>query len=274
MIRGKARALGLVWLLGLLLALLGTASAEDTSRARTDLNDPDFRVRVAAALALGKSRDGSARAPLEGALGDTNLAVRSAAAAALGQLNDTAAVPALQRAVAKETSESVKAQMTQSLDMLNKLLTLQGVQVVIQVGNMKNSSGVRGEQLSDVMRNATASRARSMPNAVVAGPQDSALLQRAHDKQIPVMALDGTILRLSQTQASNTMTVQAQIEFSMRKVPDQTLKGTLTGAATTVGTSQGPTSAIGILRLQDQAVDGAVESALRGADRGIVVAAR
>lgn len=258
----------------LLLALLGTAAAEDTSRARGDLNDPDFRVRVAAALALGKSHDGSARAPLEAALADTNVAVRSAAAAALGQLADPASVPALQRAVAKETSESVKAQMTQSLDLLNKILTLNGVQVVIQLGTMKNTSGIRGEQLTDVMRNATTARARNLPNAVVAAPGDTALLQRAQAKSIPVMALDGTILQLSQTQSSASVTVQARVEFSMRKVPDQTLKGTLTGAATSVGTSAGPTSAVGILRLQDQAVDGAVESALRGADQGIVVAAR
>ncbi|CAN5182078.1 hypothetical protein BH09MYX1_BH09MYX1_37260 [soil metagenome] len=269
--RGRARA---IFVFGLLFVVALTAAAEDNSHARNDLNDPDFRVRVAGALALGKSHDGGARAPLEVALGDSNVAVRSAAAAALGQIGDTASVPALQRAIAKETSESVKAQMTQSLDSMNKMLTLQGVQVVIQLGTMRNTSGVRGEQLADVLRNATTNRARSMPNAVVAGPQDAALLQRARDKQIPVMALDGTILRLSQTQSPTSMTVQAQVEFNMRKVPDQTLKGTLTGAATSVGTSQGPTSPLGVLRLQDQAVDGAVESALRGADQGIVVAAR
>ncbi len=269
--RGRARALLVV---ALLFALLGTASAEDTSRARTDLNDADFRVRVAAALALGKSHDGSARVPLENALGDTNVAVRSAAAAALGQLGDPASVPALQRAVGRETSESAKSQMTQSLDQLNKMLTLSGVQVVIQLGNMRNSSGVRGEQLTEVLRNATAARARSLPNAVVAGPADTALLQRAAAKQIPVMALDGTVLAVSQSQSASSVTIQARVELNMRKVPDQTLKGTLTGAATTVGTSQGPTSAVGILRLQDQAVDGAVESALRGAESGIVVAAR
>lgn len=264
-----------IFVLGLLFALLGTASAEDTSRARADMGNADFRVRVAAALALGKSHDGSARAPLESALGDVNVAVRSAAAAALAQLGDPAAVPALQRALARETTESVKSQLTQSIQQLNKILTLQGVQVVIQLGNMKNASGVRGNDLAEVMRSATSARARSMPNAVVAAPTDTELLQRAAGKQIPVMVLDGTILRLAQSQAPGSVQVQAQVEFNMRKVPDQTLKGTLSGAATTTGRSEGgPTSTLGILRLQDQAIDGAVESALRGADRGIVVAAR
>ena len=49
---------------------------------------------------------------------------------------------------------------------------------------------------------------------------------------------------------------------------EKILKGTLSGAATTFGSS--PTlSDVGRRRLQDDAVDGAVESALRGADQGL-----
>jgi hypothetical protein len=52
---------------------------------------------------------------------------------------------------------------------------------------------------------------------------------------------------------------------------EKILKGTLSGAATTFGSS--PTlSDLGRRRLQDDAVDGAVESALRGADQGLIVA--
>ena len=268
-------AIRFVLTIGLLVSLLRPAVAEDTSAARRELANPDFRVRMSAALALGKTHEASARAPLEQLLADPNPAVRSAAAAALGVLGDPDAVAALDRAQAKETSASTKAQMGSNSEALKRILTLQGVQVIVQIGNMKDGSGLgglRGAQLADVMRGSIAGRARNMSNALVARPQDGALLQRAADKHVPVMVLDGLVTRLVQGQASGNVTVQATVEFSMRRVSDQALKGTLTGSATSVGSpSVNPTS---LAQLQDQAVDGAVESALRGADRGLVVAAR
>lgn len=258
--------------IGLLVALLRPAVAEDTSAARRELASPDFRVRVSAVLALGKTHDASLRVPIEQLLADPNPAVRSAAAAALGVLGDPAAVAALDGAQARESSASVKSQMVSNSDALKRILTLQGVQVIVQIGNMKNGSGVRGDQLADVLRGSAGVRARTMTNVLVAGPQDAALLRRAADKHVPVMLLDGLITRVVEGQASGNVTVQAQVEFSMRKIPDQTLKGTLTGAATSVGSPSA--NPVRLSQLQDQAVDGAVESALRGADRGLVVAAR
>jgi len=55
----------------------------------------DFRVRVQAALELGKTADPEALAPLVQALNDPNASVRTAAAAALEELGDPACVPAL-----------------------------------------------------------------------------------------------------------------------------------------------------------------------------------
>ena len=69
---------------------------------------------------------------------------------------------------------------------------------------------------------------------------------------------------------AGSVQVQARVEFAVRR--EQTLRGTLSGAATTFGSS--PTlSDQGRRSLQDDAVDGAVQSALRGADQGLMVAA-
>ena len=270
--RGTRGAARFVLTIALLVSFLHPAVAEDAAAARRELSNPDFRVRATAALALGKTHDATARVPLEQLLADPNPAVRSAAAAALGVLGDAAASAALDRAAAKEASPSVKSQMTSNSEALKRILTLQGVQVIVQIGNMKNGSGVRGDQLADVLRGSAGGRARTMTNVLVAGPQDAALLQRAADKHVPVMVLDGLITHVVEGQSSGNVTVQAQVEFSMRKIPDQTLKGTLTGAATSVGSPSA--NPLRLSQLQDQAVDGAVESALRGADRGLVVAAR
>ena len=55
----------------------------------------DFRVRVQAALQLGKSIDPAAFAPLVAALDDDNASVRAAAVAALEQFGDARAIAPL-----------------------------------------------------------------------------------------------------------------------------------------------------------------------------------
>src|SRR5262245_9342974 len=55
----------------------------------------DFRMRVTAALELGKLGDPNAIDPLSDALSDPNASVRAAAAAALEQIGDASAIPAL-----------------------------------------------------------------------------------------------------------------------------------------------------------------------------------
>jgi HEAT repeat protein len=86
-----------------LLALLLSASA--TALSAPPLSDllqklargPDFRVRVSAALQLGKTKSSVARSALETALDDENAAVRAAAAAALKVIGDPTAINALAR---------------------------------------------------------------------------------------------------------------------------------------------------------------------------------
>src|SRR5262245_49360038 len=55
-------------------------------------NGEDFRVRVTAALELGKLSDPNAVDPLVDALNDPNASVRAAAAAALEQIGDASAL--------------------------------------------------------------------------------------------------------------------------------------------------------------------------------------
>src|SRR5262245_26455053 len=92
------------------LAVAPASMADDRVEAayRDLANGGDFRVRVAAALTLGKSGDPGARAALEKALEDPHPAVRASAAAALGAVGDGAAIAALRAASSKEGTASVK----------------------------------------------------------------------------------------------------------------------------------------------------------------------
>lgn len=260
------------------------ALAQDPAGALRDLTQSsDFRVRVSAALYLGRTRPAGAREALEHSLGDPHPAVRVAAANALAQLGDSAAIGALARRESVEPSASVKAQLQSSIEQLRRGhdaapaggdapsgRTLPAdVKYVVRLGQMRNPSGVRGDDLKRVLQNAARSRARSIRSGAVV-EADAGLLAQAAQRHLPVLTLDGSVMQVTEARVEGSVQVQARVEFAVRR--EQTLKGTLSGAATTFGSGQ-TISDQGRRQLEDDAVDGAVQSALRGADQGLTIAA-
>jgi hypothetical protein len=276
------------WLCALALSSVATtfaahAPAQDTSSALRELADSnDFRVRVSAALMLGRTRPPGAREALERALSDGHPAVRIAATTALGAVGDLASLPALERRLAVEPSPGVLAQLRATVDVLRRGTAPDpdedasprqlpsSVRYVVRLGGMRNAAGIRGEELRRVLHDATRLRARGLRDAAVA-EGDSPLLAQAATRHLPVVTLDGNVTQLVESRVAGSLQVQAHVEFTVRR--DQTLRGTLSGGATTFGT--GPTiSDEGRRHLEDEAIDGAVQSALRGADQGLMIAAR
>jgi hypothetical protein len=267
------------WLGMLVVALLvcarpRAAPAQDINAARHDVTDADdFRLRVSAALTLGRTHAEGARPLLEQALSDAHPAVRTAAAAALAVYGDPQAIPALERA-ANDASPSVRAQVKTSIASLQKTAAgpWQNAHFVVQLGDMKNRTGVRGDQPSSVLRTAARAHAAALPGAVMADTPE--MLVEAANRHVPVLALDGAVERLSQGQKDSDLLVVAQVEFSLRRVPEQSLKGTLTGSATSIGSMSALSNPAFVAQLQNQAIDGAVESAMRGAAPGFEKAAK
>jgi len=267
------------------VAPVGSAFATDPATAAQDLqSSSDFRVRVNAALFLGRAKTAAARESLEHALAsDAHPAVRTAAAEALAALGDSASVPALEQRLAVESSSSVKAQLRASIAQLRTGATSpQGgddgapghlrpdVRCIVSLGSMRNASGVRGDELRRVLASAARSHARVLHGVVVTGG-DPAIARQAAARHVPVVTLDGNLTQFTEARVEGSLQVHARVEFTMRR--DQSLRGTLSGGATTFGS--GPTiSDEAIRRLEEDAIDGAVQSALRGAEDGLVVAAR
>jgi hypothetical protein len=261
-------------------ATADVSPAQDSANVRTELlNASDFRVRASAALFLGKAKPADARFVLERALDDGHPAVRAAVAAALAAVGDAGVVPSLQKHLAAESSAAVKAQLRSTIAALTPknvpaAPTIDNARYIVQLGDMRNATNVRGEALGSVMRSATKARASSFKGAVVVEGADDGLYRQANAKHIPVLLLDGTVTRLAQGASNGNVVFQAQVEFSVRKIPQHTLKGTFSGAATTVDSAQALSNLGRIQELQDRAIDGAVESAMRGADRGLARAAK
>lgn len=237
----------------------------DGQSAGADLaHASDFRVRVSAALVLGKTRPEGARLMLEHALADTHPAVRTAAAAALAALGEAAAIAALDHAMRSEPSGSARAQMQTSIEALRggaRAIPKSGARYVVQLGSMKSAPNVGGD-LSGVLRAAARSQAASLPGAMVVDAAEAPPARAG----MPVLLFDGQVTRLVHTSASGTTRIEAQVEFAVRRIPQQTLTATLSGTATTIESTRS-LSPSRVAELQNQAIGGAVESALRGADR-------
>jgi hypothetical protein len=259
------------------------APASDPVNAAHDIQtSDDFRVRVSAALTLGRTGVPGSRVLLEQALSDAHPAVRIAAAAGLAALGDAAAIPALQQHLGSERSAGVKSQISQAIATLNTASRIapdsearwESTRYVVAIGNMHNRSQIAGTHASDVLRSATQTHAKSIPGAIVSDGNDTMLFQQAAARHVPVFLLDGALQHLNVGRKDSELSYHAQVDYSMRRVPQQQLRGMLTGSATSFGSVNALHDPGTVTALEDQAIEGAVESALRGAARGLGEASR
>ena len=264
----------------MLVALVLTTTWRGAAQDRELTEASDFRVRVQAALRLGRAGP-SARPDLERGLRDPHPAVRVACAVALGKIGDRAAVPALERAMKGESFASVKGAMKESVDKLKAgggasgegSVSVERAKYVLQLGAMRNTSGVRPGDLDAVMREAARAKASSIKGAVILDGADPAVLRRASERHIPVLLVDGSLTKLTQTRARDGgVIVSARVDLSIRRVPQQTLKGTVSGNAS--ASDDARTAVKGLADLQNRAVGGAVESAMSSVGAEIAVLAK
>ncbi len=111
----SALARGLLGI-ALLVVLARPARADKVDELVTALrSDESYKVRVQAALVLGKLKDKRALKPLVQALKDENPTVRAVAAQSLGVLGDAAAGPALKAASDSDESDFVKREAEAAL---------------------------------------------------------------------------------------------------------------------------------------------------------------
>ncbi|MBX3227752.1 MAG: HEAT repeat domain-containing protein [Labilithrix sp.] len=253
----------------IIAALTTTVHSVALDRELTE--SADFRVRVQAALRLAKA-GASSRPDLEAGLKDSHPAVRIACAGGLKDIGDAAAIPALTRALSGESYAGAKTTMQDAIDKLKAggavkqpggNTSLAGAHYVVQLGAMKNVSGSRGDDLDAIMRSAARAKAGSIKHAVVIDGSDPGVLKRATAANIPVLQIDGNLTKLTSSKGTDGATVvSAKVDMSVRKLPAQTLKGTVSGNASgSAGSSRG-TSDQGIRELQNRVVGGAVESAV------------
>jgi hypothetical protein len=267
-----------LWGIGRIVASLATAlavtvssvpvsTADDLTSLTHDVaSGADFRLRVGAALSLGKTHSRAALTPLIAALDDPHPAVRVAAAAALGALGMKEAIEPLRSHLAGESSPGVRSQIKSAIDKLtgNREGDEKAARVLVKLGQLKNLTGVRGTQLVEVFRGATRTHAGALPGVEVLSDATEGK-HEAEARKLPLLVLDGVVSQLAKGSSGEQLTVSAQVEFVFRKMPEHALTGSVTGAAKALDNAKILSDQTLLAQLENQALQGAVESAMRGA---------
>jgi hypothetical protein len=265
--------------LGVALVVLAmTTTTSDSIADDHELTEAtDFRVRVQAALRLGRQGGTSAKKDLEVGLRDSHPAVRVACAVALGNMGDSGSVGPLEAATRSESIASVKTAMQESIAKLRGKasasaapVAIENAKYVVQLGSIRNGVAKDRTDLDGMMKQIAKAKAASIKNVMIVETSDTSMVQRATERKIPVLLVDGTLTRLTQsTSRDGGVIVTAQVDLSIRRVPQQTLKGTVSGNA-----SASADARAALQDLQNRAVNGAVESAMSSVGSEIAALAK
>ncbi|HEY4106192.1 MAG TPA: HEAT repeat domain-containing protein [Polyangiaceae bacterium] len=227
-----------------------------------------FRVRVAAALQLGKSLDPQASKPLEAALDDANASVRAAAAAALKNLGDVSALGSLR--AHDDKSAAVKAQIASAIKSLEEDATSgPKTKVLVKIGIMKNGSGVKSPKIESELVDASRRKLNSLPGVRV-------LAEDAPQKQpdLPMVMVTGKISELKASREGSSIVYSASVEYVLHTMPEQSIAAKVSGRASATASEQEANDKAKSAELRRSVLEAAIASALRRAPPALMAAAR
>jgi hypothetical protein len=236
----------------------------------------DFRVRVSAALQLGKSLTGDAAQPLEAALGDSNASVRAAAAAALKNLGDQAALPAL-KAHRSDRSEAVRAQVAAAIKSLEEeRLTGPKPKVLIKIGMMKNGSGVKSKKIESELADSSRRKLGELPGVRVLAADGSGLATTGQGKPsaVPMVMVTGNVSELKALREGRSIIYSASVEYVLHSMPEQAIAAKVSGRASATATERDAEDASVLAEIRRSVLEAAIASAVRRAPPALQAAAR
>lgn len=254
----------------LALTLSGSAFADKAiDRLAERLHQgTDFRVRVQAALELGKTKQSEARPHLEEALDDENAAVRAASAAALKVLGDPDAIPALNKH-RKDKSAAVRSAIKASIDALRDAERKQKADrptMLVTLGKISNGSGVRSASVVKQLSAASREQFGKLPGVVLDGESTKA-------KKLPEVLVSGRLATLSRATEGSQVVMTAKVEFIVHAMPGRTIRGKISGSATARAAASEVKGKRALAQFRREVLAAAVESAMRRAPEALAAAA-
>jgi hypothetical protein len=229
----------------------------------------DFRVRVQAALQLGKSMSPQALAPLVTALDDDNASVRAAAVAALESLGDMRAIAPLKEH-RLDRSEAVRKQIKSSLAELEaQALDAPKPKVLVKLGIMKNGSGVKSKRIESDLAQASRRKLGELPGVRVLVEGDDGT-----GKTTPVVMVTGSVEQLKASREGSSIVYTAKVEYVLHTMPEQSIAAKVSGSASAQASEQEANDQTRSAQLRKEVLEAAIASALRRAPPALIAAAR
>jgi HEAT repeats len=224
--------------LGILVLVTGVAFADKVDDLMKRLRDPDNKVRLSAALNLGKLGDKRAIVPLTAALKDSDKTVRGVAAAALGKLIDGSvdgrvrklAIDALEQTARNDADAFVRGQAQKAFDAVKGLrqggaapgvADLGGKKVYVEVGPFSDASGGAGggSMVSIMRRVAEKQLAREFAIKWPGGKSPSrGELSRAG---VSGFYVDGTVNKIEVKKSGPNATVKCYVSMLVATWPEK-----------------------------------------------------
>ncbi|MDB4971031.1 MAG: lyase domain protein repeat-containing protein [Myxococcales bacterium] len=217
----------------LLLFVAVNASADkidDLTRAL--MQDASYKVRVQAALVLGKLGDRRAVPALMQALHDENETVRGVAATSLGRIGDKSAANALMVASTSDSSEFVRSQAKKALEVIAgggggvlAAAPKAGAKFYVHIG-FNSAGGKGGAEYSRLVREALFKELQKLPAVTLSvagasGAPSKAILSSHH---LQGYIVDGTIQRLSASPAGGQQQIDCDLKAFVATFPENSIK--------------------------------------------------
>lgn len=237
------------------------------------IHDGDARVRMKAALDLGKTRNRRVRVPLEKALRDPSPQVRAAAAAALRVLGDPRAIPALER-LSEDPEVAVRSQVQAALGALRERAAhaSQPAKYWVKMGAITTSlEGV--EHLLASLKAESRKQLEAISGIHVIEEVDVPPTAEG-EASAPVVLVTGHLRSTEETRDASGVRYAVKVEFVVHSYPSRAIVGLVSGSASSRAGHEELKTPKQITRFRRDVLAAAVESALRRAPDALAIAAR
>jgi hypothetical protein len=234
----------------LLLAAASASADKIDALTRALMQDPSYKVRVQAALVLGKLNDRRAVPALMQALHDENETVRGVAATSLGRIGDKSSANALQVAATSDSSEFVRSQARKALELvasgggggLVAAPPKAGARFYVAIGFSGGGKAASAEY-TRVVRDALAKELQKVSSVTLSvsggGEPSRSVLASKH---LSGFIVDGSIQRLSATPAGGSQNIDCDLKAFVATFPDRSIKA-MTQEGASLQTGSGPSEA-------------------------------
>jgi hypothetical protein len=234
----------------------------------------DFRVRVQAALELGKTADEHALSALVSALDDGDASVRAAAAAALGKLGVSRGVRPLKEHLA-DSSDNVRSAVKSAIALLTPKAEASAApeaqRILVKLGSVHNGTRVKSRALEREILAESRKKLAEMPGIDVLpseAPEATSALGA------PLVMVTPSIQRLAASRDGDSIVYSASIEYILHAMPDEAIMARISGSASAAATEKEAADKAATAVLRREVVAAAIQSALSRAPRALLAAAR